>query len=217
MKQHLSHHLTRPIARPDLRCGRERHRASAGVLRSAPTVSRRWSEGAAEVHAAVPVSKCLWNELFWRRSAEPFIPGWGQAPAARLHWAPAAAGRRISAGHGRVSGSPACGNRVRTPAVALGVELNEEQLFSDLYSMEQSVEPRATAPIHELFEDAAGDGGTVGVAACGCSGIADDRDLRLRPSFALRQQRPSIATQDWWQNQVTVDEPRPFGRSDQAD
>ncbi len=43
------------------------------------------------------------------------------------------------------------------PGVELGVEVNSEQLFSDLYSMEQSVEPRAAAPIHALFEGSQGD------------------------------------------------------------
>lgn len=38
------------------------------------------------------------------------------------------------------------------PGVAVSGEVNAEQLFSDLYSMEQSVEPRAAAPIHALFE-----------------------------------------------------------------
>jgi hypothetical protein len=37
------------------------------------------------------------------------------------------------------------------------VEQSDEQLFSDLYSMEQSDEPRAAAPIHALFESSEGD------------------------------------------------------------
>lgn len=45
------------------------------------------------------------------------------------------------------------------PAAGPGVELNQEQLFSDLYSMEQSVEPRAAAPIHGLFEASEGETG----------------------------------------------------------
>jgi hypothetical protein len=36
-----------------------------------------------------------------------------------------------------------------------GAERNAEELFSDLYSMEQSVEPQAAAPIHGLFESSA--------------------------------------------------------------
>jgi hypothetical protein len=42
--------------------------------------------------------------------------------------------------------------------VAQGVahsEVSDEQLFSDVYSMEQSDEPRAAVPMHALFEDAA--------------------------------------------------------------
>jgi hypothetical protein len=46
---------------------------------------------------------------------------------------------------------------VHAPDPAPGVELNQEQLFSDLYSMEQSVEPLAAAPIHALFEGSEGD------------------------------------------------------------
>ncbi len=34
-------------------------------------------------------------------------------------------------------------------------EVSDEQLFSDVYSMEQSDEPRAAVPMHALFEDAA--------------------------------------------------------------
>ena len=40
-------------------------------------------------------------------------------------------------------------------AVNVGVN-NDAQLVSDLYSMEDSVEPLAAAPIHGLFEDTAG-------------------------------------------------------------
>jgi hypothetical protein len=36
-------------------------------------------------------------------------------------------------------------------------EMSDEQLFSDVYSMEQSVEPRAAVPIHALFTPAEGD------------------------------------------------------------
>lgn len=35
--------------------------------------------------------------------------------------------------------------------------LSNEQLFSDLYSMEDSFEPRAATPIHALFEDESGE------------------------------------------------------------
>jgi hypothetical protein len=54
------------------------------------------------------------------------------------------------------SGSEKNGSE-KTSSEESGVEKNDEQLFSDLYSMEQSVEPRAAAPIHGLFESSAGD------------------------------------------------------------
>jgi|SRR5579883_167344 len=38
------------------------------------------------------------------------------------------------------------------PAVA-HMDASDDQLFSEVYSMEQSTEPRAAAPIHALFED----------------------------------------------------------------
>ncbi|HLH41722.1 MAG TPA: hypothetical protein VKV74_01960 [Bryobacteraceae bacterium] len=38
------------------------------------------------------------------------------------------------------------------PAPAAKPELTDEQLFSDVYSIEESMEPRAAAPIQMLFE-----------------------------------------------------------------
>ena len=39
-------------------------------------------------------------------------------------------------------------------APAAGSEISDEQLFSDVYSIEESAEPRAAAPIQRLFEPA---------------------------------------------------------------
>ncbi len=39
------------------------------------------------------------------------------------------------------------------PAPAARTEMSDEQLFSSMYSMEQSAEPRAAVPMHALFED----------------------------------------------------------------
>jgi hypothetical protein len=82
----------------------------------------------------------------------------GKAPAARLHWAPAALGVAFLLVMGLFLVRPHAEYR---PALATkivpGVELNNEQLFSDLYSMDQSVEPSAAAPIHGLFEGSEGD------------------------------------------------------------
>jgi hypothetical protein len=82
----------------------------------------------------------------------------GQAPPARLHWAPAALGVAFLLVTGVFLVHPHRAYRPASPPVpALGVELREEQLFSDLYSMEQSDEPRAAAPLHALFEASAAD------------------------------------------------------------
>jgi hypothetical protein len=81
----------------------------------------------------------------------------GQAPATRLHWAPAALGVAFLLVTGVFLVRPhAQYSPVLPPATVSGVELSNEQLFSDLYSMEQSVEPRAAAPIHALFEGSEG-------------------------------------------------------------
>lgn len=42
---------------------------------------------------------------------------------------------------------------VAAPPPALHTDTADAQLFSDVYSMEQSTEPLAAAPIHALFED----------------------------------------------------------------
>jgi hypothetical protein len=113
-------------------------------------LERRRAEVAAE---APPVS----NEFLMtqRRAVYARLD---QAPSARLHWAPAALAVAFLLVMGVFLARPHPQNRpLLPPDPAQGVELSEEQLFSDLYSMEQSVEPRAAAPIHALFETSAGD------------------------------------------------------------
>jgi len=89
-----------------------------------------------------------------------------QGPQAHSRWAPAlAAACALAVGllwvypahHAR----PQVANRP-APIVAQSAahpvahsEVSDEQLFSDVYSMEQSDEPRAAVPMHALFEDAA--------------------------------------------------------------
>ena len=63
-----------------------------------------------------------------------------------MRWAPALAAACLLADrHARESSVPR--RRMRTGSRA------DAQLFSDVYSMEQSTEPRAAAPIHALFEE----------------------------------------------------------------
>ncbi|HEY7334414.1 MAG TPA: hypothetical protein VH639_05995 [Bryobacteraceae bacterium] len=74
----------------------------------------------------------------------------GDDPNRHVRWAPAVAAALLLAlgmflqwPEQRVSESP---------APAARAELTDEQLFSDVYSIEESPEPRAAAPIQGLFE-----------------------------------------------------------------
>lgn len=80
-----------------------------------------------------------------------------EGPQLHSRWAPAlAAACALAVGllwvypahHAR----PQAPNR---PVPAAHAEITDEQLFSDVYSMEQSAEPRAAVPMHALFEDVA--------------------------------------------------------------
>lgn len=68
-----------------------------------------------------------------------------EQPPRRLRWLPALAAAGALAIVGLVWKPPA------PPAVHS--DAGDAQLFSEVYSMEQSIEPQAAAPIHALFED----------------------------------------------------------------
>jgi hypothetical protein len=71
----------------------------------------------------------------------------GERPQARLKWMPAMAAAACLIAVGVFSYHPA---QVLKPEVA---ETHvDAQLFADVYSMEQSMEPIAAQPIHALFE-----------------------------------------------------------------
>ncbi len=65
-------------------------------------------------------------------------------PGRRLKWAPALVAACVLAVVVLV-------HRPAPPAPR--TDSGDAQLFSEVYSMEQSTEPRAASPIHELFED----------------------------------------------------------------
>ena len=65
----------------------------------------------------------------------------------RLRWAPALAMACLMA-VGALVYHPAT-----PPAPQQRADVSDSQLFSDAYSMDQSLEPSAAAPIHALFED----------------------------------------------------------------
>jgi len=111
-------------------------------------LERRRAEVAA---AGLPVS----NE-FLMAQRRAIYSRLDRAPSARVHWAPAALAVAFLLVMSVFLARPHLAYRpAHSPDTAPGVELSDEQLFSDLYSMEQSVEPRAAAPIHDLFEASA--------------------------------------------------------------
>jgi hypothetical protein len=69
----------------------------------------------------------------------------GEQPRARMKWLPAlaAAACLITAGI----------FTLRPEAQVAKPEIDDAQLFTDVYSMEQSMEPIAAKPIHAIFED----------------------------------------------------------------
>jgi hypothetical protein len=158
MKQHLSHHLS-----DDELLDRIYGLGENGLphLRECEECSSRFQaleRRRAEIAtASSTANEAVSNEVLaaQRRAIYSRL---GQAPAARLHWAPAALAVAFLLVTGVFLARPHLENRpVRSPDAASGVELRDEQLFSDLYSMEQSDEPRATAPLHALFEGSEGD------------------------------------------------------------
>jgi hypothetical protein len=75
-----------------------------------------------------------------------------QPVPARVRWAPALAAATLLA-VGVFIYHPMRAVPQRGPAPAARPEMSEEQLFSDVFSMEQAAEPRAAAPIRALFEE----------------------------------------------------------------
>ena len=75
-----------------------------------------------------------------------------QPPRSQAKWAPALAAGLLLA-LGLFLGWPSV-NPPERPAPAVKAEISDEQLFSDVYSIEESIEPRAAAPIQRLFEPA---------------------------------------------------------------
>ena len=68
----------------------------------------------------------------------------GEKPQARMKWVPALAAAVCLLAAGVFLSHPA--SQVAKP------EIVDPQLFADVYSMEQSMEPLAAKPIHALFE-----------------------------------------------------------------
>ena len=72
----------------------------------------------------------------------------GEKPQAGLKWVPALAAAACLA----VVGLVATHSSPVTSPMVVKTEIDDAQLFSDVYSMEQSMEPVAGKPIHAMFE-----------------------------------------------------------------
>jgi predicted anti-sigma-YlaC factor YlaD len=103
-------------------------------------------------------SRLLASSAFFAAQRRAVYARLDRAAASYVRWAPAVAGAALLAvglllfPHARVRAP-------RTPVPAVQAESSDnDQLFSDLYSMEQSVEPSVDAPIQELFQESAAGG-----------------------------------------------------------
>jgi hypothetical protein len=137
--------------------------------------------GLADVNAHVrecPVCASRWNQLLEKRAAitAPMETGAAELAAQRckiyhriehpspMRWAaPAAAAAACLVAIGVFVHRPEA--PVRTAPTEINALINDPQLFSDVYSMEQSFEPSAAASLGALFEsdDAQADGANQGL------------------------------------------------------
>ncbi len=112
-------------------------------LESCPECAARWAafqkrrQEAARPEAVSPAFLAAQRRAIYTRL--------GERPRSRVKWAPALAAACLLV----------IGLLVYRPVSAPPVHTDsaDAKLFSDVYSMEQSTEPQAAAPIHELFED----------------------------------------------------------------
>jgi hypothetical protein len=111
----------------------------------------------AEIAAAMPAESGISNE-FLAAQRRAIYARLDQPASVHARWAPAALAAVFLLVMGVFLVRPHPQYRqVRPPDPVVAADLSNEQLFSDLYSMEQSLEPQAAAPIHALFEVSEGD------------------------------------------------------------
>jgi hypothetical protein len=110
-------------------------------LESCRDCSRRWME-LRQRRAMVAIPEELpWDVLAAQRRA--IYSRLGEQPRKQVRWVPALAAACLLV----------IGAVLYWPAQPSHQDSGDAQLFSDVYSIEQSTEPLAAAPIHELFED----------------------------------------------------------------
>ena len=103
--------------------------------------ARRWAD-LRERRAVLAIpEEVSWERLAAQRRA--IYSRLGEQPRKPMKWVPALAAACLLV----------IGLIVYRPAQPAHQDSGDAQLFSDVYSIEQSTEPLAAAPIHALFED----------------------------------------------------------------
>jgi hypothetical protein len=115
----------------------------AGHIESCTDCQQRWNQ-LREQRARLAVSDDV-STGFLAGQRRKIYARLGEEPRHQMKWAPALAAACLLV----------AGVFLYRPAAAphQSAVVSDAQLFSDVYSMEQSVEPRAAEPIHALFED----------------------------------------------------------------
>jgi anti-sigma factor RsiW len=126
-------------------------------LASCTECQARWEEMRA-VRAVVSTAEPVSRD-FLAAQRRKIYARLGEEPRTRMAWAPALAAvalLAIGVAVYRPGSAPAPGF-VRLPGYdsprSAQSDAADAQLFSEVYSMEQSMEPSVAAPIHTLFED----------------------------------------------------------------
>jgi hypothetical protein len=115
-------------------------------LRACPACAGRWSEWRKRASAAATIEVsgeflAAQRRKIYQRIEHPSRKHWWWAPAL-------AAACALTVGVFVYLPSP-------KPTAAAHPEVSDAQLFADVYSLEQTLEPRATAPVRALFEEQA--------------------------------------------------------------
>jgi hypothetical protein len=132
-------------------------------LRECPGCADRWrafERRRAETAVEPDLSSDASNEFLAAQRRAIYARLEERSSGMHVRWAPAvAAGFLLAAGvYLAIPGRHAVPQTPNRPApVTAHAEMSDEQLFSDVYSMEQSAEPRAAVPMHALFTAAEGD------------------------------------------------------------
>ncbi len=116
----------------------------------------RWEEMRA-TRAAVSAAETVSGD-FLASQRRKIYARLGERPRTRMAWAPALAAvalLAIGVAVYRPGSAPAPGlaNFANHDSRPAQTDAADAQLFSEVYSMEQSMEPSVAAPIHTLFED----------------------------------------------------------------